>query len=68
MNKNLLVSKMKLYGETQADLATGIGLSVSRLNAKINETGDAEFTQSEIQKIKERYGLTKDDINNIFFS
>lgn len=67
MNKNMFVSKMKLYGDNQTALAEGIGLSVQRLNAKINETGGAEFTQGEIQRIKERYNLTNDEVNDIFF-
>lgn len=68
MNKNLFVSKMKLHGDNQTELAEGIGISVQRLNAKINETGDAEFTQGEIQRIKDRYSLNNDEVNDIFFN
>lgn len=68
MNKNLFISKMKLYGDSQSDLAVAIGVSLARLNAKINETGGAEFSQSEIRKIKERYALNNNDIASIFFN
>jgi hypothetical protein len=68
MNKNMLVSKMKLHGDTQEDLAKWIGISVTRFNAKLNGTGGAEFTQSEILKIKERYNLTSEEVNAIFFA
>lgn len=68
MNKNLLSSKMKLFDDTQETLANVIGISLSRLNAKINETGGAEFTQSEIQIIKQRYSLTNDEVIEIFFN
>ena len=68
MNKNLLSSKMKLFNDTQETLANAIGISLSRLNAKINETGGAEFTQSEIQIIKQRYSLTNDEVIEIFFN
>ena len=68
MNKNLFVSKMKLHGDNQTKLADVVGLSVQRLNAKINETGGAEFTQGEIQKIKDRYDLSNDEVNDIFFN
>ena len=68
MNKNLLVSKMKLHGDTNALLANAIGISPQRLSAKINNTKGAEFVQGEIEKIKERYHLTSDEINEIFFT
>lgn len=68
MNKNLLSSKMKLFNDTQEILANAIGISLSRLNAKINETGGAEFTQSEIKIIKKRYSLTNDEVIEIFFN
>lgn len=68
MNKNLLISKMKLYGDTQADLAAAIGCSLQRLNAKINETDGAEFKQGEIKIIRDRYHLTADEVDQIFFT
>ena len=67
LNKNLLVSKMKLHGDTQEDLAKYIGLSTQRLNAKLNGTNGAEFSQSEIAKIKTRYNLTDEEVIQIFF-
>jgi len=67
MNKNKLVSKMKLHGDTQEMLADAIGISVQRLNAKINQTGGAEFTMSEIRAIKIRYQLTSEEVDDIFF-
>lgn len=67
MNKNKFVSVMKLHGDTQESLAEAIGLSVQRMNAKINSTGGAEFTMSEIRAIKIRYGLKSEEIDDIFF-
>ena len=66
MNKNMFVSKMKLFGDTQEILAATLGISLSRLNAKINETDGAEFTQSEITFIKIRYRLTAKEVGNNF--
>lgn len=66
MNKQLLRSIMTKYGETQKDLADAMGLSLSRLNAKINSNG-ADFRQNEISFIKERYKLNSKDIDHIFF-
>ena len=67
MNANILRSKMKLFGDTNASLADAIGCSAQRLSAKINETGGAEFNQSEIKAIKARYNLSHEEIDQIFF-
>jgi hypothetical protein len=63
----MLISKMKLFGDRQEDLAEFIGLSLSRFNAKLNGTNNALFTQFEIQKIKEKYNLTAEEVDAIFF-
>lgn len=68
MQKNELVSVMKKHGDNQADLANYIGISLQRFNAKINEKDGAEFTKGEIQKIKEKYNLTAEDVDLIFFN
>ncbi len=65
MNKNLLKSKMALYGDTGASLAEHLGISQNTFSLKLN--GDAVFTQPEIQKIKEKYNLTSEEIDQIFF-
>lgn len=59
---------MKLHGDTGTSLAECIGISRSTFSAKINETKGAEFTQSEIAIIKQRYSLNPDDVDAIFFS
>lgn len=68
MNKNLLIGIMKLHGDNQADLAKYIGTSLSRLNAKINRSNGAQFSQIEIAKIKAKYQLTPEEIDSIFFN
>lgn len=68
MNKNLLISKMKLFGDTQKTLADALNLSMARTNAKINETDGAEFTQGEIKAMKFRYNLTALEVDEIFFT
>lgn len=68
MNKNRFVGIMKTNGDNQAKLAEYIGISEARLNAKINETGGAQFTQREILKIKTRYHLVAEEIDSIFFN
>lgn len=67
MNKNLLNSFMAKKGETQLDLANLLGLSLSRVNAKINENS-AQFTQTEIATIKKHYMLSAAEVDSIFFA
>lgn len=67
MNKKLLNSFMAKNGDTQERLADALGISLSNLNAKMNSKG-ASFRQTEIMAIKNRYGLTADDVDGIFFS
>lgn len=67
MKKNLLESKMKLHGDIQSDLAEAIGISLQTFNKKLNGTDGGQFTQSEIQKVKERYNLTSKEVDEIFF-
>lgn len=68
MNSAKLKSVIVLNGETSRILASAIGISAQTMSAKINEKNGAEFTQSEIAKIKERYGLTPEEVESIFFN
>lgn len=68
MQKNELVSVMKKHGDRQEDLANYIGISPQRFSAKINEKDGAEFTKGEIAKIKEKYNLTAEQVDLIFFA
>lgn len=67
MNKAMLESIMKLNSDTQSDLADYLGISLSRLNAKINEYRGAQFFQTEIAAIKKRYSLSETQVDDIFF-
>lgn len=68
MNKNLLESVMKANGDTGTKLSEFLGMARSTFSAKLNETNGAEFTQSEIARIKEKYGLDAESIDRIFFA
>jgi len=68
MNKNMFMSKLKLHGDTIVKLAQYLGISTSCLSAKINEWRGAEFNQKEISKIKDKYFLDANEINEIFFN
>lgn len=63
-----LKSVMVLHGDNGGKLAKALGISPQRLSAKINEHKGAEFTQGEITKIKNRYNLTPEELEQIFFA
>ena len=52
---------------SQEKLAEAMGISLSRLNAKINETG-ATFNKTEIEFIRDRYKLNRKQVMDIFFT
>lgn len=66
MNTKMLESKMALYGDNGGDLAQALGISRTALSYKKN--GKAKFMQNEILTIKERYKLTAEELDEIFFN
>lgn len=67
MNKGLLKSFMVLNGDTNKDLAAFLDISEQSISNKINENG-TEFKQKEIALIRQRYNLTAEQVEQIFFS
>ena len=67
MNGKLLRSIMVLHGDTNISLARYLGITEQSLSNKINENG-TEFKQGEIARIKDRYNLSGEMIDNIFFA
>jgi transcriptional regulator with XRE-family HTH domain len=63
-NKNLLLSKLTLKGDTQEKLAEYLGIAMKTLRSKLND--ESQFTQKEIIKIKKRYNLTNDEVVELF--
>lgn len=68
MDANKLKGCIRTYGMTQDAVAKSIGLSLSRLNAKINGTAGAEFTLGEIRALKELLDLSAEQTAEIFFA
>ncbi len=68
MDKELLKTMMLSRGDTQAMLASEMGLSVSRFNLKLNSKRGAEFTQKEILFFVLRYDLSELETSKIFFA
>lgn len=68
MNKDMLKGQIRSLGMTQGDVAEKIGVSLSRFNAKINETDGAEFSLGEVQALKGLLNLNSEQVDQIFFS
>lgn len=58
---------MVLHGDTNKALAEALGITSQSLSDKINERG-TEFKQGEIAKIRDRYDLSADQVEQIFFN
>lgn len=67
MNEKLLKIKMLEHDDTQSSLADALGIDLCTLNYKIKGVR-AQFKQSEIQFIADRYKLSAKEIQNIFFN
>lgn len=67
MNVSLLKSFMALNGDTVRSLAKYLEITPQSVSDKINERG-TEFRQGEIAMIKERYKLTAEQVEAIFFA
>lgn len=65
MNKNLFKSFMVLHEDTQRTVAEALKVSDQTISDKIN--GVSDFKQSEIKTLIERWGLTPEQVDNIFF-
>ena len=66
MDFDYLTYKIRRAGERVEDLAKALGIHPQTLRAKMRGYR-SQFTQSEIQAIAERYSLTPDEVNKIFF-
>ena len=67
MNSALLKGEIRARSMTQEDVASQIGISLSRFNAKLNNTGGAEFSLGEVRALKELLSLDAEQMDAIFF-
>lgn len=67
MNGALLKSIMVLHGDTIRSLAEFLNITPQSVSDKINER-KTEFRQGEIAQIKDRYNLSAEQIEAIFFN
>ena len=65
VNSNELKAEMKRNNDTQEKLAEALGLQVSGVSDRIN--GKIDFRRSELGKIRNRYNLTPERFDEIFF-
>lgn len=64
--KDLFRAKVMERGKTMRDAALAMGCSEATLSRKIN--GISDFTRNEIQLFRQAFGLSADDVENIFFA
>lgn len=72
MNSRLFKSYMVKQADTLESLSNYLGMAISTLSLKINEKENsrgnkAEFTQSEILRVKDRWKLSNEEFMEIFF-
>ena len=67
MDKNKLKAIMILNGDNCEKLAKYLNISKNTLYRKLKQE-KTEFTRNEIAEIKEKYNLTPNEIDNIFFN
>lgn len=58
---------MAARGLIGKDVAELLGIAQNTLSLKLNEKNESGFTQSEILKLKEAWGLSDKDVIDIFF-
>ena len=68
MNKKMYRSKMALFGDNNESTAKALGITPQRHSAKVNGTHGAEHTRAEIALLKERWKLTAEEVDAIFFA
>lgn len=68
MQANMLKGKLTESGMTQEQAASRIGISLSRFNAKLNETRGAEFSLGEVLAMKNILNLSPEQVDQIFFT
>ena len=64
----ILKGKIREKGLSQQDVATKIGISLSRFNAKLNNTDGAQFTLREVKDMRDLLELSPEQVDQIFFS
>lgn len=68
MNGNLLKGALRAAGLTQEEAARKIGISLSRFNAKANNSNGAEFTLEDIRGLKQVLRLSAAEVDEIFLN
>ncbi|MEB8416353.1 helix-turn-helix domain-containing protein [Enterococcus casseliflavus] len=68
MNKKKLRILLLENDDNQGKLAEYLGISQQTLSKKINEKEGAEFSQTEIKLIKEKYNMSAEEVDEIFFA
>lgn len=66
MNKRKFKAAMILHGDNGGTVAEALNVSPQTVSAKLNNK--AEFTQNEMRILKDRWNLSADEVDEIFFA
>ena len=67
MNKKEFTIMMLKNNDTRESISKLLDIAKVTLSRKINENG-TEFTRTEIEKLKDHWNLTAQDVDFIFFN
>jgi len=68
MNKEIFKGLMLLNQDTPEKIADALNISRTTLSSKLNEYRGAEFTQGEIMVVKNRWKLSPEQLDSVFFA
>jgi len=68
LNTDMLKGKIRERAMTQESVAKSIGISLSRFNAKLNETDGAEFSLGEVKALVKVLSIGPEQRDQIFFA
>lgn len=67
MNVKELRIEMLKHDDSGGDLAKFLGISKTTLSKRFNNKGNSDFSRVEIMSIKDRYNLSPERVDEIFF-
>lgn len=68
VNINKIKGRMKEMELTQKEVAEKIGVDISTLNKKLNDTSGARISILELLKLKEILKIKEKELNEFFFN
>lgn len=68
IDKKKFNAEMAANDDKHKDLAVFLDISEQAMSRKFNSVGGADYTRSEIERVKMKYNLTPQRVDEIFFA